>query len=62
MWFDIAIVIEPREERALRKLHQKLQRSRRMRHPSVMLLHPGFDLHAVLDRLITKIDESKAPG
>jgi hypothetical protein len=27
-----------------------------------MLLRPGFDLHAVLDRLIAKIDESKAPG
>jgi hypothetical protein len=62
MWFDIAIVIEPREERALRKLHKESQRSRRMRRPSVMLLRPGFDLHAVLDRLIAKIDESKAPG
>jgi hypothetical protein len=27
-----------------------------------MLLRPGFDPHAVLDRLIAKIDESKAPG
>jgi hypothetical protein len=60
--FDIAIVIEPREERVLRKLHKESQRSRRMRHPSVMLLRPGFDPHAVLDRLIAKIDESKAPG
>ena len=41
--FDIAIVIEPREERVLRKLHKESKRSRRMRHPSVMLLRPGFD-------------------
>lgn len=54
--FDIAIVIEPREERVLRKLHKESQRSRRMRHPSVMLLRPGFDPHAVLDRLIAKIE------
>jgi hypothetical protein len=53
--FDIAIVIEPHEERVLRKLHKESQRSRRMRHPSVMLLRPGFDPHAVLDRLIAKI-------
>jgi hypothetical protein len=33
-----------------------------MRRPNVMLLRPGFDPHAVLDRLIAKIDESKAPG
>jgi hypothetical protein len=59
--FDIAIVIEPREERVLRKLHKESQRKRRMRDRSV-LLRPGFDTHAVLDRLITKIDESKAPG
>lgn len=59
--FDIAIVIEPREERVLRKLHKESKRSRRMRHPSVMLLRPGFDPHAVLDRLIAKIDKSKAP-
>jgi hypothetical protein len=60
--FDIAIVIEPREERVLRKLHKESKRSRRMRHPSVMLLRRGFDPHAVLDHLIAKIDESKAPG
>jgi len=28
--FDIAIRIEPREERVLRKLHKESQRSRRM--------------------------------
>ena len=57
--FDIAIVIEPREERLLRKLHKESQRSRRMRHPSVMLSRPGFDPHVILDHLIAKIDESK---
>ena len=35
MRFDIAIVIEPREERVLRKLHKESQRARRMRHRSV---------------------------
>jgi hypothetical protein len=57
--FDIAIVIEPREERLLRKLYKESQRSRRMRHPSVMLSRPGFDPHVILDHLIAKIDESK---
>ena len=57
--FDIAIVIEPREERLLRKLHKESRRSRRMRHPSVRLLRPCFDPHVILDRLIAKIDESK---
>jgi hypothetical protein len=32
-----------------------------MGHRSV-LLRPGFDTHAVLDRLIAKMDESKAPA
>ena len=57
--FHIAIVIEPREERLLRKLHKESRRSRRMRHPSVRRLRPGFDPHVILDRLIAKIDESK---
>ncbi len=57
--FDIAIVIEPREERLLRKLYKESQRSRSMRHPSVMLSRQGFDPHAILDHLIAKIDESK---
>ena len=61
MRFDIAIVIEPREERVLRKLHKQSQRARRMRHRSVRL-RPGFGTRAVLDRLIAKIDESKAPA
>jgi hypothetical protein len=56
---DIAIVIEPREERLLRKLHKESRRSRRMRHPSVRRLRPSFDPHVILDRLIAKIDESK---
>jgi len=59
--FDIAIVIEPSEERVLRRLHRESQRSRRMRHPGVIALRIGADLHAALDRLIAKIDESKAP-
>jgi hypothetical protein len=59
--FDIAIRIDPREERVLRKLHKESQRSRRMRHPSLMLLRLGFDPHPILNRLIAKIDESKAP-
>jgi len=57
--FEIAIVIEPREERLLRKLYRESQRSRSMRHPSVRLLRPCFDPHVILDRLIAKIDESK---
>jgi hypothetical protein len=61
MRFDIAIVIEPREERVLRKLHKESQRGRRLRYRSV-LMRPGFGTHAVLDRLIAKIDESKAPA
>jgi hypothetical protein len=59
--FDIAIVIEPSEERVLRRLHRESQRSRRMRHAGVMVLRPGTDQHVVLDRLVAKIDESKAP-
>jgi hypothetical protein len=59
--FDIAIRIDPREERVLRKLHKESRRLRRMRHPRVMLLRRGFDPHPILDRLIAKIDESKAP-
>jgi predicted ATP-grasp superfamily ATP-dependent carboligase len=35
---DIAIRIEPREERVLRKLHKESQRSRRMGNPSTILL------------------------
>ncbi len=57
--FDIAIVIEPREERLLRKLYKESQRSRSMRHPSVMLSRPGFDPYVILADLIAKIDESK---
>jgi len=57
--FEIAIVIEPREERLLRKLYKESQRSRRMRHPSVMLSRPGFDPYVILADLIAKIDESK---
>jgi hypothetical protein len=58
--FDIAIIIEPGEERALRKLHRELQRSRPMRHPSEV--GPSFDRYSILTRLIAKIDESKAPA
>ena len=57
--FDIAIVIEPREERLLRKLYKESQRSRSMRHPSVMLSRAGFDPYVILADLIAKIDESK---
>jgi len=59
MIFDIAIRIEPREERVLRRLYTELQRARRTHNPSMILLPRGFDPHAVLDRLIAKIDESK---
>ena len=57
--FHIAIHIEPREERVLRKLHKESQRARRTRNPGRILLRPGFDPHRVLDRPIAKIDESK---
>jgi hypothetical protein len=57
--FDIAIRIEPSEERVLRRLHKELQRTRRMRNSSIILLRPSFDPHGMLDRQIAKIDESK---
>jgi hypothetical protein len=57
--FDIAIRIEPSEERALRRLHKELQRTRRLRNSSMILLRRSFDPHGMLDRLIAKIDESK---
>ncbi|HEY2524308.1 MAG TPA: hypothetical protein VGI29_04565 [Candidatus Binataceae bacterium] len=57
--FDIAILIEPHEERVLRKLHKESQRARLTRNPRLIRLRPGFDPHAMLDRLIAKIDESK---
>ena len=57
--FDIAIRIEPSEERVLRRLHKELQRTRRMRNSSMILMRPSLDPHGMLDRLISKIDESK---
>jgi hypothetical protein len=59
MMFDIAIRIEPHEERVLRRLNKELRRARATDNPSMVLLPPGFDPHAVLDRLIAKIGESK---
>jgi len=57
--FDIAIIIEPHEERALRELHRESRRSRRARRSDVMTLPQDFDVHEILEQLIAKIDESK---
>jgi len=59
MIFDIAIRIEPSEERALRRLHRELQRARRTHNPGMILLPPDFDPHTMVHRLIAKIKESK---
>ena len=55
--FDIAIVIEPDEERALRKLHRELPKIASNRSYERV-----GALVSILARLITKIDESKAPA
>jgi len=57
--FDIAIIIEPHEERALRELHRESRRSRGAHRSGVMTLPQDFDVHEILEQLIAKIDESK---